>query len=94
MEQADRLTLALIQKFNYQRFGVFFFITGFYILIRAAKAVVPIPAKESIGTFSQEGWYKTHFLFCKVLFVLFQTCVVLVTKLPIFKQYVLEATYM
>jgi len=85
---ADKLTLALMQQYNYQRFGVLFFITGVYILMKAARAVVPIPTKEKVGTFSKQEWYKTHFLFCKVLFILFQTSVVLITKLPVYKQYV------
>ena len=85
---ADKLTLALIQQYNFQRFGVLFFVTGIYILFKAAKAVVPIPQREQVGTFSKQGWYKSHFLFCKVLFILFQTSIVLVTKLPLYKQYV------
>ena len=88
----SELTLTLQKKYNFQRFGLLFFCTGVYILGRAAKAVVPVPTREQVGTFTKQGWYKTHFMFCKILFVIFQTFIVVATKLPLYKQYVAEAT--
>ena len=90
---SDELTIALVQQFNYQRFGVLFFVSGVYILVRASRAVVPIPQKEQIGTFSQQSWFKTHFLFCKVLFIIFQCGIVLFTKMAVFKENVNTLNY-
>ena len=49
-------------------------------------------SRRQTAVIPKQSWYKTHFMFCKVLFVLFQTLIVVATKLPVYKQYVAQAT--
>jgi len=77
---------------NFKRFGLFFVITGSYVIMTGGFALIPVPKKEKTGIFSKSVWYRTHFFFCKSVFCITQSLLILFTRTPIYKQQVFLCT--
>merc|ERR1711871_72414 len=75
--------------YNFQRFGFMFAIIGWYMLIEAGVALVPVPQKERVGIYSPNVWNRMHFYLWKLVFIGLCTAIVLGTRQPFYKQNVI-----
>merc|ERR1711871_1739874 len=77
---------------NFKRFGMAFLLTGIYVIVGGAYAIIPVPKKEKQGIFSKTVWQRTHFFYCKIVFCLAQSLIVIFTRISFYKENVFACT--